>query len=116
MLAPLILLLALTSGQAQQLPNPSVRGTIVDAKTNAPIADVRVTLVETRQTTRTAPDGRFEFANVPPRTYTVTVSTIGYIFVRRRVEAPPNTTVEISIPLAEGTGTYQEEVKVSADE
>jgi len=104
-----------SSSTPQAAGNPTIRGTVVDAKTNAPIADVRVTLVETGQSTRTSAEGRFEFANVPPRTYTLTVSTIGYIFVRRRVEAPLNTNLELSVPLAEGTGTYQEEVTVAGD-
>ena len=105
----------LTYGQAQQPPNSSIRGTVVDAKTNAPIADARVTLIDAGQTTMTAADGRFEFVNVPPRTYSLTVSTIGYIFVRRRVEATPNATLELTVPLAEGRGAYQEEVTVTAD-
>src|SRR5678816_2296357 len=116
MLVALTLALALVTGPQssqssstlQAAGNPTIRGTVVDAKTNAPIADVRVTLVEAGQTTRTSVDGRFEFVNVPPRTYTLTVSTIGYIFVRRRVEALLNTNLELSVPLAEGTGTYQE--------
>jgi hypothetical protein len=122
MLVALTLALALVaglqssqSGTLQPAGNPTIRGTVVDAKTNAPIADVRVTLVEAGQATRTSVDGRFEFVNVPPRTYTLTISTIGYIFVRRRVEALLNTNLELSVPLAEGTGTYQEEVTVSAD-
>ena len=104
-----------SSSTPQAAGNPTIRGTVVDANTHAPIADVRVTLVEAGQTTRTSADGRFEFANVPPRAYTLTVSTIGYIFVRRRVEAALNTNLELSVPLAEGTGTYQEEVTVAGD-
>jgi hypothetical protein len=45
------------------------------------------TLIEPGQTTMTAADGRFEFVNVPPRTYSLDRPTIGYIFIRRRVEA-----------------------------
>ena len=61
-------------------------------------------------------DGRFEFANVKPGTYTLTVSTIGYIFVRRHVDgARRDATSRLTVPLAEGTGTYQETVTVAAD-
>ena len=57
-----------------QLPTTTVRGTIVDAKTNAPIAEAKVRLVESGgKTVRTGPDGRFEFAEIAPRTYTLTV-------------------------------------------
>ena len=96
--------------------NPTIRGTVVNATTHVPIADARVTLTEASLTTRTGPDGRFEFARVAPRTYTLTVSTIGYIFVRRRVVALANTNLELVVPLAEGTGTYQETVTVARPE
>ena len=103
---------------------PTIRGTVVNGQTNAPVADAKVTLVEVNLTVKTSRDGRFEFAPVAPRTYTLTVSTIGYIFVRRQVDAPavaPGAmagkpyVIDITVPLAEGTGTYQEAVKVAAD-
>src|SRR5262245_38718751 len=114
MLLSFVLALAMGMGGPQS-PNPSVRGTVIDAKTNAPIADARVTLVEAALSAKTGPDGRFEFKLVPSRGYTLTVSTIGYIFVRRHVEVAVNTVVDITVPLAEGTGTYQEAVTVAAD-
>jgi len=122
-MVPAIFLTALLSlpGSAQasqaQPPTsqPTIRGTVVDAKTNAPIADARVTLTEGSLTTRTGLDGRFEFLHVPPRSYTLTVSTIGYIFVRRQITATANTNLDLIVPLAEGTGTYQETVTVAAD-
>jgi len=92
----------------------SVRGTVVNGQTSAPVADARVTLVELAQSAVTAPDGRFEFTNVAPGRYTLSVSTIGFIFVRRRIDLAANTVVDLSVPLAEGTGTYQESVTVSA--
>ncbi len=64
----------------------AVRGTVVDARTAAPVADAQVQLVEMSRAFITAKDGRFEFTGVTPGTYTLTVSTIGYIFVRRSVE------------------------------
>ena len=103
--------------QTSQAPvaQPTIRGTVIDDRTSAPIADARVTLVEANLITRTSTDGRFEFLHVPARTYTLTVSTIGYIFVHRRIAASTNANVDVLIPLAEGTGTYQETVNVTAD-
>jgi hypothetical protein len=106
---------ALGSGVAQSAtPPPSLQGKVIDARTLAPIAGARVQLVEPALTTLTSADGRFEFPHVPSGRYTLTVSTIGYIFVRRRVDlsGPP---LDLTLPLAEGTGTYQEALTVTAD-
>jgi 5-hydroxyisourate hydrolase-like protein (transthyretin family) len=116
---PAAIALAVLLGIGQQAkPDPQasvLRGTILDAATTAPIADVRVSLADVGKSTKTTADGRFEFRDLTPGTYTVTISTIGYIFVRRRVDVPFNTVIEISVPLAEGTGTYQETVTVTSD-
>jgi len=112
------LLAVLTASPPQQAaPDSSstIRGVVIDAATSAPVEDAQVALAGRNTTLRTGPDGRFEFAGLRGGTYTLTVSRIGYIFVRRRLEVPANTILEISVPLAEGTGTYQEEVTVAAD-
>lgn len=93
----------------------TIRGLVTDTKTTTPVADAQVAIVELSRTARTAADGRFEFRDVPPGSYTITVSTIGYIFVRRQADATPGSTIDIALPLAEGTGTYRETVNVSAE-
>jgi hypothetical protein len=112
MMAPAFALVTLLVLQ----PGPAIiRGTVVDARTSAPVADAQVMLVDLGRSVRTTADGRFEFNDVKPGTHTLTVSTIGYIFVRRQVPATVGVALSITIPLAEGTGTYQETVTVSAD-
>ena len=107
----------------------TIRGTIVDARTSVPIGDARVTLAPIQAAAddngsnatasdrlrwlNTGADGRFEFAELPSGAYVLTVSTIGYIFVRRTVDVSATAAVVIVVPLAEGTGTYQETVNVS---
>ena len=108
-------LMVLQAGGTQATNLPTLKGTVIDAKTNAPIKDARVMLVEASLDVRTGADGRFEFPKIAARTYTLTVSNIGYIFVRRRIDVGPNTTVDLTIPLAEGTGTYQEQVTVASE-
>jgi len=96
-------------------PTASVlRGVLTDATTSDPVGDAQVSIGIGR-TTKTTADGRFEFRGLSTGTYTLTVSRIGYIFVRRRIEVPFNTVVETTVPLAEGTGTYQETVTVTSE-
>lgn len=102
-----------TSPPPAQTPGvPAVRGVLVDAGTNAPVSGAQVTLVEIARSMRTGADGRFAFDRIPTGKHTLTVSLIGYIFVRRDVELGPNVLIDLTVPLAEGTGTYQEIVSV----
>lgn len=104
----LLLLLAIL-----QAPTVNVSGTVVDARTGAPLAQVLVTVEGTALATHTDADGRFALA-VAPGQRTLFVSVIGYALARREltVEAAP---LELTIPLAEGTGTYVETVTVNAE-
>lgn len=92
----------------------TIRGTVVNGRTLAPVADAQVGLTEVSRATRSTADGVFEFTNVAPGTYTLTVSTIGFIFVRRPVTVAAGSVLDVTVPLAEGTGTYEESVRVTA--
>jgi hypothetical protein len=91
----------------------AITGQVLDARTKAPIADAQVTLVDLNRTVRSGQDGRFEFRDVPPGLHMLTVSTIGYIFVRREITVK-DASIDLTLPLSEGTGTYQESVTVTA--
>jgi hypothetical protein len=93
----------------------TVRGALVSASTGTPVAGARIELVELNRSATSAADGRFEFTSVAPGHYTLTVSTIGYIFVKRPVDVTSGASLDLVVPLAEGTGTYQETVNVSAE-
>jgi hypothetical protein len=111
-------------GASAQAPvSGIVRGLVIDAQRGAPIMDVRVVLTaedgarggDRARTAQTVDTGRFEFSNLPPGAYTLSISTVGYIFVRRRVDVVSGLPVDLTLPLAEGTGTYAETVNVGAD-
>lgn len=112
----LALLLSLTSA----LPADAVRILVVDARTQAPLPGVRVQLQAAEEARRqihvanTGTDGVAAFDAVAPGSYVLTVSTIGYAFVRRGVTVTAGSPLALTIPLAEGTGTYQEDVVVTA--
>ena len=114
-----VCLLAVLASWAQTTTAPVpastvVRGVVVDASTSAPVSGAQISLVELNRTVQSSGDGRFEIAGVRPGAYTLTISMIGYIFVRREVTAGAATS-DLRIPLSEGTGTYQETVTVAAD-
>ena len=107
------------------LSSQQVVVTVIDARTNAPVVDALVQLrqVNTDSTVRqedadralqTNASGMAEFTDVPQGRYLLTVSTIGYIFVRRTVQVTSQP-LAVTVPLAEGTGAYQEAVTVGAE-
>lgn len=91
-----------------------LQGVVIDAVTQAPLAGARVWMVDLNLTAQSGADGRFVFEHLPTGTFTITVSQIGYIFVKRSVDVPANSTLGVTIPLAEGQGTYTEDVTVMA--
>jgi hypothetical protein len=112
-------------GARARSPQQPVVVTVIDARSNAPIADAMVQLrpanrdetVRQADVDRSAPTdmtGVVRFADVPEGRYQLTVSTIGYIFVRRTIQvgAAP---FAMTVPLAEGTGAYQESVTVGGE-
>lgn len=106
------------------LPQQSVAITVIDARTNAPVVDAFVQLRhldgdssvrqhDAGRAVQTDASGIARFTDVPEGRYNLTVSTIGYIFVRRVVQVS-NKPVAVTVPLVEGTGAYQESVTVGA--
>ncbi|HUR19591.1 MAG TPA: hypothetical protein VMZ90_02200, partial [Vicinamibacterales bacterium] len=119
--AVLALNLVVGAGLHQQ----SATITVIDARTNAPIVDALVQLRQVNKDSTVRQDdadravqtdvkGMAAFADVPDGRYLLTVSTIGYIFVRRTVEVSGKP-VAVTVPLAEGTGAYQEAVTVGGE-
>jgi hypothetical protein len=116
----LLLILALACGPQAQSPGPTrtpsghIRGAIVDARSGRPIARVRVDVQNSPITTQTNDEGRFTL-DVPPGTLTLSVSGVGYALTKREVTVEADATLEVTIPISEGTGGYTEEVHVTGD-
>jgi hypothetical protein len=64
---------------AQTSFRATVSGRVLDAETNAPVADANVFLANTGCGTTTASDGIFRLGNIPPGSYVIVVSRVGYL-------------------------------------
>jgi hypothetical protein len=102
-----------TAGLAQSSGTTTLKGRVTDARTGAPLDRVLV-LVEGGAQALTDNEGRFSIAGLAPGTIRVFVSVVGYALVQRSMELRAGT-MEIEIPMTEGTGTYTENVTVTAD-
>lgn len=92
-----------------------VTGRVVDARTGAGLEKVLVLVEGGGPSTQTDTAGAFRIPAVSPGLHRLYVSVIGYILVRREVQVPAGGSVDVTIPLSEGTGTYTETVTVAAD-
>ena len=58
--------------------NGTITGSVMDSHTGEPLPGANITIVGTTLGTTTGLDGKFELANVPPGTYDLKVSFMGY--------------------------------------
>jgi carboxypeptidase family protein len=92
----------------------SIRGTVVDTRGGTGVRDVSVRLQSTGRTVSTDESGRFELTDVPAGAQELYVSAVDFLLVKRAVTVVGGETVEVTIALTEGTGTYAETVDVRA--
>ena len=107
-----MLILLLTAALGLFSSNGQITGTIVEARTGAPLAAVLVKVQSTGQQAFSDVDGKFEIADVPIGSQTLLVSVVGYGLVRRDVTVSGTDAVDVTIPVNEGASTYVEEVSV----
>lgn len=76
-------------------------GSVKDAKTQEPLIGATVLLESTNIGTTTDLDGRFSLENIPPKTYNIVISFVGYTTITRynvvvRSGGNPDLTVELN--------------------
>jgi iron complex outermembrane recepter protein len=77
-LAALIAAPTRAAAAAPEPPQPLTLSGIVTDTSGAPLAQVRVTVLEARRTTTTDPEGRYTLPNLPSGTYGVAFALVGY--------------------------------------
>ena len=96
-------------------PTGTVAGTVIDARTALPLAGVMIAVQGLDRTTTTDAKGGFTLTDVPTGPVALYVSLVGYGLARPAVDVADHATTEITVPLADGTGTYAEAVTVEGD-
>lgn len=95
-------------------PPGMLRGRVVDADTDLPLADVLVVSPSPEQRTTTAADGSFVLERLAPGRHSLFVSLVGYVLARPEVEIAAGATAEVVVPLTAGAGAYTEQLTVRA--
>lgn len=93
----------------------TLRGRVVDASTEQPLADVLVVVQGPERRTTTDAEGRFALEGLDVGDHQVYVSLVGYVLARTEVIVPADGGVEILVPLTSGAGAYTEQLTVIAE-
>ncbi len=99
----------------QPAPSGVVVGRVVDARTGAALAGVRVADENGVGATLSDDTGAFTLASLPAGQQTLLASLVGYSLGRPSVDVRAGERVDILVPLADGTGTYTEHIDVPGD-
>jgi hypothetical protein len=110
LLPALVLLLAAGRPCIAQTP-ARIAGTVIDARTRQPLPGVLVTVDQQPLFAETDGDGRFRI-EAPAGSYTLSFRLIGYALVRHALQLDQSG-MELNVELAEGTGSYEEQVTVA---
>lgn len=94
-----------STGTAPPGQNVTIRGNVVDADTQEPLADVGVAISGTGVSTTSDPAGAFSLSNITAGELTVNLSKTGHQSVSLSVVAPPGATINlgtINLPRIDG--------------
>lgn len=110
----LLVVVPVAAAAAQTPAGAVLTGTVVDARTGAPLEKILVS-IDGGPSTETAADGTFSFRGLPPGRVRLNVSAVGYGLVQRTLDLSAGDLLDIRIPLSEGSAAYTENVTVTAD-
>src|SRR5436190_2231813 len=100
-------------GFAQQ--NGEVNGRVISSRDNEPLSLVQIQLQGTPFRAVTGDDGKFRIADVPPGSYVVQVSTVGYYVLREEFVLAAGGVKTFDVILAASNSTLTNTVDVVAD-
>ena len=106
-----VVLLAAAVRPCAAQPPAVITGTVLDARSERPLAGVLVTVDQQPFFAETDAEGRFRI-EAPAGTYTVSFRLIGYALQRESVQFGASG-LELNVQLAEGVGAYEEHVTVA---
>jgi len=91
----LLFVMQVVCAWAQQ--GASVKGKVVDSKTQAPLENVVATMDATAQTALTNAEGVFEFKELPTGSHVITVGTSGYVYQNFSIEVQAGQPLDLGI-------------------
>jgi outer membrane receptor protein involved in Fe transport len=93
-----------------------IAGTVLDAKNNDPVIGANIVIIGTSMGAATDPDGNYYITNIPPGTYSVRISAIGYNPVNYdQIKVNIDLTSRIDIKLSETIIELGKEIVVTAE-
>lgn len=100
-LGTLLVWCALAHAAAAAPQSGSVRGVVYDKDFEVPLAGAQVQLAETGQTTQSGEQGNYVLTGVPPGSYTLVVTKVGFVRqVRTGVTVAPGELTDLDVWLA----------------
>ncbi len=104
---------SLPAAQQESASGGTIRGRVIDFKTQEPIAKALVSVPVQNKQASTGPDGKFELDGVSPGPVDLYVSTVGYGLLKQRVVIQPGM-AELELLIGQEALKHTDHVTVSA--
>lgn len=96
----IIIFMSAACSQTEYSVFSTLHGIVSDYETGEPISGVNIVLSPSGATKITGNDGYFEFQELPPQQYTITVQKVGYTTNRKSITAISGENTEINITIS----------------